>query len=296
MKNGLKGAARCHRDGRAAPFSRRNWPEGRKMNIHLMLEELDSLYGRGELAEAEKKMNEWLQEALEENNLGAALTLYNEMEGVYRTTGRAVRAVECADRALELIGQMGLSGTIHHGTTLLNGATASRMAQDKSKALALYQQAEDIFTALGENRSYQMASLYNNISQLYQEEEKHEDALAYLNRAMEIVKEMENSEPEVATTHVNRALSLMALNRMDEAKREISEAMVYYDSPEGRCDGHRGAALAAAGELAWRDGQGAEAVSFFERAIDITRERFGENDACRVMRKNLEMIQKSLTK
>lgn len=261
-----------------------------------MLEELDALYGRGELARAEEKMNGWLQEALEEDNFGAALTLYNEMEGVYRTTGRAARAVECADQALELIGRMGLRGTIHHGTTLLNGATASRMAGDSKRALSLYREAEEIFTALGEDKSYQMASLFNNISQLYQEEEKHEEALSYLDKAMELVRKMENSEAEVATTHINRSLSLMALERMDEAGEEIQKGMSYYDSSAGQKDGHRGSALAAAGEFAWRCGNAEKAADFFESAIAVTRDRFGENDACRVMRKNLEKIRNEIHK
>ncbi|MFQ8842561.1 MAG: hypothetical protein ACLR8P_18430 [Clostridium fessum] len=38
----------------------------------------------------------------------------------HRNTGRAAQAVDMADMALSLIAGMGLDGSIHHGTTLLN--------------------------------------------------------------------------------------------------------------------------------------------------------------------------------
>ena len=92
------------------------------------------------------------------------------------------------------------------------------MAGDVEKALSQYREAEAIFKNLGKTDGYEMASLYNNISQIYQEQEEHEKALESLDKALELIKKMENSEAEVATTHVNRALSLMALGRLDEVQ------------------------------------------------------------------------------
>ena len=137
-----------------------------------------------------------------------------------------------------------------------------------------------------------MASLYNNISQIYQEQEEHEKALESLDKALELIKKMENSEAEVATTHVNRALSLMALGRLDEADEELKESLTFYASPEGVQSGHFGSALAAAGELAWRRGNYDQAIGLLEKALMVTQSRFGESDACAVIRQNLEMIKK----
>ena len=216
----------------------------------------------------------------------------NEMEGLYRNTGRVAQAVDMADMALSLIAGMGLDGSIHHGTTLLNAATARRMAGDVEKALSQYREAEAIFKNLGKTDGYEMASLYNNISQIYQEQEEHEKALESLDKALELIKKMENSEAEVATTHVNRALSLMALGRLDEADEELKESLTFYASPEGVQSGHFGSALAAAGELAWRRGNYDQAIGLLEKALMVTQSRFGESDACAVIRQNLEMIKK----
>ena len=141
-----------------------------------------------------------------------------------------------------------------------------------------------------------MASLYNNISQIYQEQEEHEKALESLDKALELIKKMENSEAEVATTHVNRALSLMALGRLDEADEELKESLTFYASPEGVQSGHFGSALAAAGELAWRRGNYDQAIGLLEKALMVTQSRFGESDACAVIRQNLEMIKKKRKK
>ena len=117
-------------------------------------------------------------------------------------------------------------------------------------------------------------------------------AVLTLDKALELIKKMENSEAEVATTHVNRALSLMALGRLDEADEELKESLTFYASPEGVQSGHFGSALAAAGELAWRRGNYDQAIGLLEKALMVTQSRFGESDACAVIRQNLEMIKK----
>ena len=262
------------------------------MDTQQMFQELDRLYAQGKLDEAEEKMMGWMKEGLDSGNKSLCLMMCNEMEGLYRNTGRVAQAVDMADMALSLIAGMGLDGSIHHGTTLLNAATARRMAGDVEKALSQYREAEAIFKNLGKTDGYEMASLYNNISQIYQEQEEHEKALESLDKALELIKNMENSEAEVATTHVNRALSLMALGRLDEADEELKESLTFYASPEGVQSGHFGSALAAAGELAWRRGNYDQAIGLLEKALMVTQSRFGESDACAVIRQNLEMIKK----
>ena len=58
--------------------------------------------------------------------------------------------------------------------------------------------------------------------------------------------------------------------------------------------GHFGSALAAAGELAWRRGNYDQAIGLLEKALMVTQSRFGESDACAVIRQNLEMIKKDI--
>ena len=79
---------------------------------------------------------------------------------------------------------------------------------------------------------------------------------------------------------------------MEEAGEVISKSLAYYESPEGQTDGHYGSALSAAGELDWRQKNYDSAIAHLEKALEVTKRRFGENDGCRIIRKNLELIRK----
>ena len=262
------------------------------MDVRRLLEHLDKLYQEGNLKDAEQCLTSWIADALYDNKYGAALTFYNELEGLYRTTGRAEKAAEAADKALQLIEAMGLTGTVHHATSLQNGATANRWAGNLEKALDMYLKAAEIYKAIGQENTYQMASLYNNISHIYQEQNQHEKALEYLTIAHKMALAMENCQSEVATTNVCMALSYMALGKMDDAKEKLDCAEKYYADEENRKDGHYGSALSAMGEYYWRLKDYDNAVSHLEKALEVTKERFGENAGCAVIRKNIDKIKK----
>ena len=264
------------------------------MDVKDMLNQLDYLYNMGDLKEAETRLTKWLEQALNTRNYGAALTFYNEMEGLYRTTGRAKQAADISDKALALIEQIGLTGTVHHATTLLNGATANRWAQNFDKALDMYQQAAEIFRNLDLKNSYLMASVYNNISHIYQQQNKHEKALQNLKTALGLVKDMDDSNSEIATTKVAMALSYMALEDMETAKEYLDAAIAYYESDEGQTDGHYGSALSALGEYFWRKEKYESAITTYEEALKFIRTRFGENDGCRVITQNLDIIRNEM--
>ncbi|MBR6519168.1 MAG: tetratricopeptide repeat protein [Oscillospiraceae bacterium] len=260
------------------------------MDVKEMLAKLDYFYEQGRLKDAEKLLDSSLEAAEENRNYSAMLTVYNEMEGLYRTTGRAGKAADISDKALSLIVQMGLGNTTHHATTLQNGATANRVAGNRHKALDMYCQAAEIYKNLGMQTSYQMASLYNNISHIYQEEKQYDKALEYLNLALNTVSELPDSDAEIATTRVCLGLCLMSVKRMDEAKTQILKALNYYESPLGACDGHYGSALSSMGEYMWRQKEYSSAVMYYEKALKVTIERFGENYGCKIIRSNLAKL------
>lgn len=260
------------------------------MDIREMLSKLDYFYEQGRLKDAEKLLDSSLEEALETRNHSAVLTIYNEMEGLYRTTGRADKAADISDKALGLIVQMGLGNTTHHATTLQNGATANRVAGNFVKALDMYCQAAEIYKNLGQQTSYQMASLYNNISHIYQGQKQYEKALEYLNMALETVSVIPDSEAEIATSKTSLALCLMSVKRMEEAEKYLHEALEYYEGPLGATDGHYGSALSAMGEYLWRRKDYDGAVAYYEKALRVTLDRFGENYGCKIIRNNIEKI------
>lgn len=282
----MKSAKLCH-----APEERTKENGGVNMDIRKMLKTLDSLYLEGSLKEAEALLDNSLKNAQSSGQNAAVLTIYNELEGLYRTTGRAGKAADLSEQALDLVMQMGLKGTIHHGTTLLNGATASRAAGKLDRALAMYQEAAQIFEAQGQTESYQMASLYHNISHIYQEKHEYEAALQAQEKAFALISEMEGNDAELATTRVSMANAWMALKAYEKAEECLKLALSYYESPDGQKDGHYGSALAAEGELLWHRGEHEAAKAKLLQAMQVIKSRYGENDAYRMLQNNLEMME-----
>ena len=258
----------------------------RGMDMNHILGELDALIAAGELEHAERFLRDRLVES--EGQDGASLTLCNELEGVLRVTGRPEEAVCFAERALALASRLGLEGSLPYATTLLNAATACRAAGKLDRSLELYRQAGAVCHGLGLEESYQAAALWNNLSQVYQEMNRHSEALECLERALEKILPL-GGAAEAATTRVNMALSLLALGRPEDADARLSEAMAYYDG-EGAGDPHRASALSAAGELAYRRGEKERAVSLLERALEALPRGYGESGARRIIRENLAAI------
>ena len=139
-----------------------------------------------------------------------------------------------------------------------------------------------------------MASVYNNISHIYQQQNKHEKALQNLKTALNLVKDMDDSNSEIATTKIAMSRSYMAIGDMAEAKNLIDAAIAYYESDEGKCDGHYGSALSALGEYYWRCEDYDNAITTYENALKFTRSRFGENEGCKVITRNMDIVRKEM--
>ena len=109
-----------------------------------------------------------------------------------------------------------------------------------------------------------------------------------------MVARLDGGAAEAATTRVNMSLSLMALDRLEEAEKRIDEAMEYYKSEQGLKDSHYPSALSAAGELAFCKGEKREALALIKEALNVTLRIFGENAASEILRRNVELIEESI--
>ncbi len=262
------------------------------MDIRAVLEHLDWLFAEKRLEQVEPYLTQHLAEARQEGDAGAALTLLNELAGFYRSTSQTEKSLDMAKQALKAIQDMGLAGTSAHGTTLINAATAYRAAGNRERAASLYQEALATLQSLGAS-GYSLASLLNNMSQLFQDLGRHGEALSFLEQALALLAPREDAA-EIATTHANMALSLLSLNRLPEAQEHLEQAFALFEAGDGPRDAHYGAALAAAGELAYREGDFRQAVDWYQKALPEIRSSFGENEGYRITCQNLEAARNAL--
>ena len=129
------------------------------MDMNQFFYDLDQLLADKKFEEAEEYRKNGLKKAEDDCDAGATIAICNELGGYYRATSRYAEGIPLYEKALELIYQLGLNGTEHHGTTLVNYATTVTLIGDVQKALELDTAAATIFAEAGFAMDYRLATL-----------------------------------------------------------------------------------------------------------------------------------------
>jgi len=253
-------------------------------------QELDALFRDGNLKGAEQYLVEAMDRAVKNHELPAILAAANELGGIFRVTNRLEEAGKVYEIAEATIRALGLENTRQHGTTLLNRGSVYTEANELDKAMNLYRNAEMIFLGEGLEQDYQMAALYNNMSHAYDKLGELENALPCAEKALEIIRNLEGYDTEMATTHTTLAARCSKLMRYDEAWSHLKEAERIFLRKPGKPDPHFAAALNSMGEICYRKGSFNEAAGYFRKALDVIRENYGENQYYREVSSNLAKV------
>lgn len=124
------------------------------------------------------------------------------------------------DKALQGVSTGGVPTKLN-GDLLLSRGGLHTMTANVAAALSDYQQAHNIYRAIGATRSRAVA--LQSIALLYQEAEDYENALAYYKQAGEVYQ----GDPSLAFTNANnRGVCLKELGRFAEAEKQFREALV----------------------------------------------------------------------
>lgn len=248
------------------------------MNMNDFFQRLDQLFAEKKMTEAESYMKASLAEAEAEGDLGAVITICSELGGYCRVTSRFQEGIALYEKALACIRQLGLTGSEHHGTTLMNYATTYTMTGDSEKAMALYSQAAEIFRRAGFETDYRLATLYNNMSLLCQDSGKYDEAAENLTCAMSILQQLSESEAEQAITWSNLAQVHMLRGSLAEAREAVAKSLDLFTAASGDSDVHYAAAVNVLGEIYYKEGNFTEAIQQFEKAMALTSRDFGETN------------------
>lgn len=250
------------------------------MDMNGFYYQIDHFFEEKKIKEAEGFMLDTLKQAEEEKDLGAIITVCNELGGYYRAVSRYSEGIPLYERALSCIRDLGLTGSEHHATTLINYATTYTMTGDAQKALTLYTQAADILGKGGYALDYRLATLYNNMSYLCQDLDQMKQAEEYLTQALYILKALDNSEIEVAITYSNLAGVYLSMgpDHLDEAKVTVKKALDLFISESGDTDVHYAAAVSTLGRIYYQEAAYEKAAALFEQAMDLTRRDYGDDN------------------
>lgn len=259
------------------------------------LERLDAVY-----AERPKELESFLKSGLSEakawGDLSSSLVILNELIGYYRVTSRPAECRECIRQAKQTADAMGIQGTANYATMLLNIGTAQRAMGEIFEAEEQYEQAHEIYSREFAEPDYRMATFYNNRSILYAQTGRLKEARQDLEKAMELILALEKSETEIAITHVNIGNLCFQMQDLTEGTRHMKEAARIFEETEGKKDVHYASALSGLGEAYFRSNRLEEAICCYEKALEEIFSNYGENDAYRVTKRNLELARDTLSR
>ena len=262
------------------------------MDIENFFAELDEYFRKNELDKVEPYLLSSLEEAKENGDYAAYISIGNEMIGFYRSVSQCKKSFDIAEDVLLLMEELQLEDSEHFATTLLNAATAYRAAGDAKQAYRYYRQALAIYDRLLPAGDYRFAGLYNNMGILLEQMGENGEAAEMSLKALEIIRALRESEAEQATTLTNLALLYFKMDRTDEASAALKEALGLFEGVgDGEeTDAHYSAALAGVGEAYYRMGDYGNALASYEKALAEVKKHFGENQRYAVLCENCAAV------
>lgn len=260
------------------------------MDINKVLEELDGLFAQKRISEVEGFLLGKLKDAEEVDDITSIITLVNELIGFYRASSRFNDSIVYCDYIISVMEDVGLKRTIHYATTLLNVATAYRAAGKLEQSLEFYDEVLELYNENLNKNDLRFASLYNNMSLLYQELKQFEKACECLENALSIVVLHKDTEIEIAVTHSNLAMSLLKLNKIDEAINHIIISLEIFEKGKDRKDFHYPSALAAMGEAQFKLKNYDKAVEYYIKSLHEIKANIGENNSYAITCDNLAIV------
>ena len=190
--------------------------------IGRVIQKLDSYLDKNDLSGAERHLLYWLNEAELGNDKNSEFTIFNELMGIYRKIGDKENAVKYAEKAVSYISTIG-SATISAGTAYLNAATVYKAFGNAPKSMELFNKARSNYEQNLKENDQRLGGLYNNMALTLSALGEYQKADEYFEKALKVMENAENGEPEQAITYLNMADNKRAELGLADAKSIITE-------------------------------------------------------------------------
>ncbi|MCM1467074.1 MAG: DUF4037 domain-containing protein, partial [Alistipes sp.] len=258
------------------------------MDMNKVLNELDALFAKNDLNGVGKFLKEQYEIAKSEDDFGARLSLANEMVGFYREMTAFDKAQEIITDMEELLKDERVAGTVEEGTSLLNIANTYRAMGRFEDSKSVYDRAAQLYEGTLEENDFRLASLYNNVSLLYQAQECYEQAEDSLLSALKIAKNHPEAEVEIAITYTNLGQLCLQGKGNDPAKAEayLKQAEELFEKGDKQ-DYHYCGCANALGTLYFMKGEYDGAVKYYEEALLNMHNTAGATENFDTIRENL---------
>lgn len=259
------------------------------MNLEEIYKELDGLYGVNQGKDIEGFLMSKIEEAINLSEEDIIVSLLNELIGYYRESGEAEKCVAYSQKLLNIVENGKYHGTMAEATTRLNVANGFRSVGLLKESNGLYQQVKAFYDVNIAPDSMMFASLYNNMSLLFQEMGDYESAADCLERALGIALSHDECRIEQATSYANLATTYVKLDRLEEAIANLEKSFEIFEEDE-KPDYHYGAALSAMAEIKYSIKEYEESIYYYEKALKHIESNMGRNRAYEITASNLAVV------
>ena len=188
-----------------------------------IIEKMNEYMSRRDYGGAQRHLLYWLEEAELGGDLRGQLMLRNELIGHYRKTGQREPAMECSEKALYLIAELGMEGTISAGTTYVNIATAYNAFGEYERSMEMFRRARSAYESSGFTEPQLLGGLYNNMALTCTALGQYEEAMELYEQALRIMADVPDGELEQAITYLNMANTVEAQLGLEKGEQRIGE-------------------------------------------------------------------------
>ena len=186
-----------------------------------VVQKLDDYMSRRDYDGAERHLLYWLSEAERGNDLRGELLVRNELVGHYRKAGDRDKAFAHAERALALVDELELAGSVSAGTTYVNAATANSAFGEHQRALELFEKAKTVYEAERRTQKHLLGGLYNNMALSCQALGRYDEAFRLYEKAMDAMSGVAYGELEQAITCLNMADAVAGRDGIEAGEGQI---------------------------------------------------------------------------
>ena len=186
-----------------------------------IIAKVDELMSRRDYIGAERTLLYWLGEADAARDRRGELFLRGELVGHYRKTGEREKAFQNADRALELIGELGFEGTVSAATAYVNCATAMNAFGENERSIELFRKAVPIYEKSAAARPDLLGGLYNNMGLTLAALGRYSESEESYKKALAVMGKTPGGELEEAMTLLNLANLVEAQIGLDNGESRI---------------------------------------------------------------------------
>ncbi len=205
------------------------------------------------------------------------VSVCNETACFFRGISEWQQSLTYFDYALEELALFYQKNTANYATILLNKAGTLRLLGQYDKAIESFRQAEHYFLHEDTTNHYLLASIYNNLSLVYQDTGQLQEAADCTLKSLSCLPKQDDLLVERATTLNNLSVIYDRLGNTEKAKTAILDSIAILKDMDCGVNAHYPAALNTMATLLFKEGLYIEALASFKEALEKTELVYGKN-------------------